>query len=39
MAADVAELAVGGPREDFATVAVEELDLLGAVCNCVEFVI
>ncbi|KAG5524875.1 hypothetical protein RHGRI_031521 [Rhododendron griersonianum] len=39
VAADVAELAVGGPREDFATVAVEELDLLGAVCNCVVVVI
>lgn len=26
------ELAVGGTREDFATVTVEELDLLVAVC-------
>lgn len=37
-AARVEELAVGGTREDFATVAVEELDLLVAVCVIVVIV-
>lgn len=32
MAADVAESAIGVTREDFAAVAVKELDLLGVGC-------
>jgi len=32
VAADIAENAVDGTREDFAAVAIEELDLLGVTC-------